>query len=216
MNYQEYFRLSKELQVLVKNIPLNWGDIQNNSTDQKIKMFNCQTLDALEEEIKKLNDEEKNYFRRRWFLWQCSKVDEYLFYKEENVEKNPDPKSQSWDIKFNNKIIFDVKGTVVPKSLRKTFDINKEEELIDFYYKNQSKGVRYNTQNRLFIVHHSFKKSERSIYLRCYWKLKIQAYRDFNNLISYSKLNFIKYNEVLAKCIFIMEDPFNNFYYKIV
>ena len=27
----------------------------------------------------------------------------------------------------------------------------KEKELIDFYYKNQSKGVRHNIQNRLFI-----------------------------------------------------------------
>lgn len=214
----EYLKLSKELQRLVKSIPLKWGRVQNNETDKQISMFNCKTLSSLETEIRSLSNADKTYFRRRWFLWRCAQVDEYLFYKENNISKNPDHKDQSWDIVFNNSSFFDVKGTIVPKSLRENFKINPETEkkLIDFYFNNQSKGVRYNIQNRLFIVHHSYKSNERSMYLRCHWDLKENAYKKFNNLITNSKLNLISYKSVFAKCIFIMESKEANFYYKII
>ena len=131
-----FLQLSKELQVLAKKTPLNWGKVQNNTTDNKINMFKCTTLNSLEYKIKDLSNQDKNYFIRRWFLWKCSQVDEYLFYKEENVKRNPNHKDQSWDIEFNNTMCFDVKGTVAPKSLRKDFVINDdyENELINFYY----------------------------------------------------------------------------------
>ena len=216
MTHNEYIKLSKDLQILAKKIPLNWGKIQNDHTDKKINMFNCATLESLENEVEQLSLDNQNYFKRRWFLWRCAQVDEYLFYKEENVEKNPNHKDQSWDIKFNDSIQFDVKGTVVPKSFRSLFDFSKEKELIDFYYKSQSKGVRHNIQNRLFIVHHSFNETERSMFLRCYWELKKNAYREFNKLITNSKLNLIKHNSVVAKCIFIIESKENDFYFKII
>lgn len=218
MKNLEYLELSKRLQSLVNKIPLKWGSVQNNKIDKKIKMFNCTTQDALESEISKLSSDVKNYFRRRWFLWQCAQVDEYLFYKEKNVEQNPNHKNQSWDISFNNSILFDVKGTVVPKSLRESFviDDNNEKKLIDFYYRNQSRGVRYHIQNRLFIVHHSYRNNEHSIYLRCHWELKKNAYQEFNKLISTSKIKLIKYKSVFAKCIFIIESEENNYYYKII
>lgn len=218
MTNSEYHILSKELQSLVKSIPLNWGRVQNNKTDYKIDMFNCTTLDALEKEIKNLQNVDKNYFIRRWFLWRCSQVDEYLFYKENNVNKNPNRKDQSWDIVFNGSSYFDVKGTVLPKSFREDFIINENNErrLIEFYYNNQSKGVRYNIQNRLFIIHHSFKNTERSMYLRCHWALKEIAYNEFNNLISNSKVNLINHKSAFAKCIFIIESKENHFYYKII
>ena len=213
----EFLQLSKELQVLAKKTPLNWGKVQNNTTDNKINMFKCTTLNSLEYKIKDLSNQDKNYFIRRWFLWKCSQVDEYLFYKEENVKRNPNHKDQSWDIEFNNTMCFDVKGTVAPKSLRKDFVINDdyENELINFYYKNQSKGIRNHLQNRLFIVHHSFLKNERNLYLRCYWELKKKAYQEFNQLIT-SKLKLIKHKSVFAKCIFIIENESNNFSYKII
>lgn len=218
MNINNYETKSKELQKLVKTIPSNWGRVQNNHTDKKINMFNCESLDSLEREIFKLPENDKTYFRRRWFLWKCAEIDEFLFYKEHNVFKNPDHKDQSWDINFNNSICFDIKGTVVPQKIRGDFEINEsfEKKIINFYYQNQSKGVRHNIQNRLFIVHHSFKDFERNMYLRCSWDLKDKAFKKFISLNSADKINLVKYNSVYAKCIFIIEKKDNSFDFKII
>lgn len=218
MTDQEYTNLSQELQTLVKNIPLKWGWIQNDLVDGKIDMFSCSSLESLERAIQELSPEEKDYFRRRWFLWQCAQVDEYLFYQSENVERNPDHKDQSWDIRFNGSMEFDVKGTVVPKAFRSSFSIDPqfEEKIIRFYYDQQSRGVRHNIQNRLFIVHHSFRKEERSMYLRCHWSLKKEAYQQFNQLLSSGQLILVNHNNVSAKCIFIIEGPKGEFHFKII
>ena len=170
-------------------------------------MFGCNNKLQLENSLNRLSESEKIYFRRRWFLWQCSRVDEYLFYIE-----NPNSKDQNWDIEFNNdsNLRFDVKGTVVPKKFRYEFLVSDEKEIINFYYSQQSKGVRYNIQNRLFIVHHTYYKSERSMYLRCHWKLKIKAFEVFRKSIS-KKTNFVQYKTAAAKCIFILESKANEF-----
>lgn len=214
----KYTNLGKDLQKLVKTIPLNWGRVQNNNTDKKINMFNCESLESLEREIYKLPENDKIYFRRRWFLWRCAQVDEYLFYKENNVVKNPNHKDNSWDININNSIKFDLKGTTVPNQFRGDFEINEslEKKIIVFYYQNQSKGVRYNIQNRLFLVHHSFKNVKRSMYLRCYWDLKDNAFKKFISLISADKVKLVKYRSVYAKCIFIIENKNNTFEFRIL
>ena len=216
MDNNEYIILSKDLQELSKKIPLNWGEVQNNRTDSKINMFNFSNKEQLEKAIIDLDENDKVYFRRRWFLWQCSRVDEYLFYKASNVNKNPNSKDQNWDIEFNSnsKLRFDIKGTVVPKGMRKNFKISDEKKIIDFYYNNQSKGVRFNIQNRLFIVHHSFYKTERSMYLRCHWKLKEKAYENFGKSIS-EKTNFTSFKTAISKCIFIIESENNEFSFQI-
>ncbi len=215
MDQISYEKLSLELQQLSKTIPLQWGKIQNNFTDNKINMFSCESLSTLEEEIKNLSLENQNYFKRRWFIWKCSTIDEYLFYKENNVRKNPNGKDKSWDIEFNKNITFDIKGTVVPKKLREQFNSNSEKKLINFYYKNQSKGVRFYEQNRLYIVHHSYYKSSRSMFLRCHWELKKEAYKYFNQKLTQNRIQFINFNKVIAKCIFIIETNNNDFYFKI-
>lgn len=215
MTPDDYLILSKDLQHLSKEIPLCWGKIQNNQTDNQINMFDCPSLASLENSIETLSLEDQAYFKRRWFLWQCAQVDEYLFYKASNVEKNPNPKDQAWDIRFNQSMAFDVKGTVVPKVLRHNFEFNQEEELIHFYYQNQSKGVRQHIQNRLFIVHHSFRDAKRSMFLRCHWELKKLAYQSFNHRMTQKEINLIPYKSVFAKCIFIIEGKENDFYFKI-
>lgn len=216
MNKIEYEKLSKELQELSKTIPLKWGNIQNNETDAKLNLFHINSKNQLECEIEYFNEKDKNYFRRRWFLWQCARVDEYLFYSINNIRKNPNSRDQNWDIEFHNndKLRFDVKGTVVPKILRADFSVSDEEKIINFYYENQSKGVRYQIQNRLFIVHHSFYKEERSLFLRCHWQLKEEAYKHFNQIIS-SDVKFINYKTAIAKCIFIIENEDKEFSFLI-
>ena len=83
----EYKDLSAILQNLSKKIPRNWGKVQNDSIDKLINIFNYNTFDSLENEIKKMPINIQNYFRRRWFLYKCSQVDEYLFYQNNNVKK---------------------------------------------------------------------------------------------------------------------------------
>ena len=215
MTNTEFIKLGKELQLISKSVPQHWGKIQNDTTDFKINLFECSTIQQLDAQTRDLSIEDQNYFKRRWFLWKCSQVDEYLFYNQNNIEKNFNPKDQSWDIAFNQSLKFDVKGTVVPKSLISTFSPDNEADLIEFYYNNQSRGVRNALQNRLFIVHHSFRKTERSIFLRCHWALKQKAFQEFNKRVTTSTINLFKYKSVEAKCIFIIESKENEFYYII-
>jgi hypothetical protein len=170
----------------------------------------------LELKIKQLKPEEQDYFRRRWFIWQCAQIDEFLFYRNSNVFPNENHKDQEYDIEFNEDetLRFDVKGTIVPKSLSTGFTIADERKIIEFYYDNQSRGVRDHIQNRLFIVHHSYRKRERNMVLRCHWELKKIAYQNFALSLS-KKTSFIEYKGVKAKCIFIIESKKGLYYYHI-
>lgn len=145
MTNEEFNTLSSDLRILAKNIPLNWGRVQNNKNDDKIDMFSIQSYDELEKTIMVLPDIEQNYLRRRWYLWRCSQCDEYLFCVNNNVEPNPNPYDKEWDIRFNRSISFDIKGTIVPKSMRSEIEpiIKNPEKMIRFYYDEQSKGRRY-------------------------------------------------------------------------
>ena len=139
MTEQEFNTLSNNLRQLALTIPLNWGHIQNNRTDDKINMFQILSYEELEKSIARLNDDQKNYLRRRWFLWKCSACDEYLFYCNDNVEKNPDPRDKEYDVIINDRWKFDIKGTVIPKNMRDNADvvITNPERMIQFFYDGQ-------------------------------------------------------------------------------
>lgn len=205
MTNEEFNTLSSDLRILAKNIPLNWGRVQNNKNDDKIDMFSIQSYDELEKTIMVLPDIEQNYLRRQWYLWRCSQCDEYLFCVNNNVEANPNPYDKEWDIRFNRSISFDIKGTIVPKSMRLEIEpiIKNPEKMIRFYYDEQSKGRRYDIQNRLFIIHHSFVDPIREFYLRCAWESKRELYKYFSENIDQIKL--IEYKGVKAAVIFILE-----------
>lgn len=215
MNALEFNILSKELQKLAPEIPLQWGKIQNNTTDKKVNLFRCKTLSSLKKEINSLTTDDKNYFTRRWFLWQCARCDEYLFYANSNVARNPNSKSQEYDVEFfkNEDLRFDVKGTVVPKELRSSFSLEHPEKIINFYYSKQSTGKRSHLQNRLFIVHHSFKEHKRALELRCSWDYKSKVYQSFIHQLK-DKNNFISYLNVKAAIIFIIEKKDGSFSYR--
>lgn len=217
MNYQQFNKLSSDLKILSSKIPLQWGSIQNNKTDSQLNMFQIDDYETLEQKISSLNDDSKNYFRRRWFLWKCSQCDEHLFCENPNVIPNPNHFDQSYDIEFNNNKIlqFDVKGTVIPYSLRGNFDtlFTNPSQMITFFYDEQSKGVRNNIQNRLFIVHHSFVSQNREMYLRCAWEPKRQIFAEYSSKISTSA-KFIHYQSVIADVIFILEDANGNIAHK--
>lgn len=214
MTPNEFNQLSKDLQSLVKIIPLNWGTIQNDITDCQINMFKIHTFSELEKQIASLNEASKSYFRRRWFLWKNAQCDEYLFCLNDNVTPNPNYKDQSYDIEFNanSQLRFDVKGTVIPRSFRNNIKkiIDDPSEMVQFFYDNQSVGVRNNNQNRLFLVHHSFKNEEREMQLRCNWDFKKEVYKKYAEKMN-SDANFIRYKEVKSDTIFLFENEDNSF-----
>lgn len=190
---------------LARIIPLHWGAVQNNLFDSNINMFEIDSFEQLEYEIKNLSPELQNYFRRRWYLWKCAKCDEYLFNLNPNVEPNPNPRDQKYDIMFDGEVSFDVKGTVIPRAFRSDVEgcIKNPQQMIEFFYDKQSTGIRHCFQNRLFIVHHSFIQPEREFLLRCAWGSKEVIYRIFSE--NFSKIQFRECHGCKTSVIFILE-----------
>ncbi|WP_396179279.1 hypothetical protein [Flavobacterium sp.] len=209
MTQNQYEQLAIDLQFLTKIVPLNWGSIQNNKSDNKINMFAIHSFDELEQQVANLSDTDKNYLRRRWFLWKCAKCDEHIFAMNNNVNQNLNSKDQTYDIEFNNnpKLRFDVKGTVIPRCFRATIEevMQNPTNMIKFFYDEQSKGVRNNYQNRLFIVHHSHKAQEREMFLRCQWEYKKRVYKEYSAKIA-ANSNFIEYQNTKSDVVFIIEN----------
>lgn len=215
MEKREFDVLSEDLRTLAKNIPLHWGYVQNNRTDDNIDMFSIVDYSLLERKISLLPEDKKNYLRRRWYLWKCSQCDEYLFYKNDNVEKNPDQYDKAWDVRINGRYPFDIKGTVIPRDMRNNIEdvIANPTDMVNFFYDYQSKGRRYDIQNRLFIVHHSFVDQSREFYLRCAWEYKEKIFKQFCDNIE--KVHFIHTHNVIAGVIFILESKNGQLDYKI-
>jgi hypothetical protein len=209
MTQNQYEQLAIDLQSLAKIVPLNWGGIQNDGTDKQINMFQIHSFVELERQTAALSENSRNYFRRRWFLWKSAQCDEHIFCMNNNVTANPNFKDQSYDIEFNNNssLRFDVKGTVIPRSFRANIDevIQDPSDMIKFYYDEQSKGVRNNHQNRLFVIHHSYRNQEREMYLRCHWAFKINIYKLYSEKVNLNS-NFINYQNAKADVIFIFEN----------
>jgi hypothetical protein len=208
MTQNEFNQLSGDLVRLAGLIPIHWGGIQNNATDGQINMFNIHSFTELERQLAPLSDASRNYFRRRWFLWKCAQCDEYLFYCNTNVVANPNPRDQSYDVEFNNDAIlrFDIKGTIIPRQFRNDVAgvLNNPVPMIEFFYAEQSRGVRNNHQNRLFIVHHSHQGENREMALRCKFDFKRQVYATYSQRIS-RQSNFVRNENALADVIFILE-----------
>lgn len=208
MTHNEYLKLSTDLQQLARLIPLQWGNIQNDGTDRQINMFQINSFEELERQISNLSENSKNYFRRRWFLWKCAQCDEHIFCMNDNVTPNPNARDQGYDIEFNNSVNlrFDIKGTVIPREFRN--DINavmqNPSEMIRFFYERQSAGVRNNIQNRLFVIHHSYRNQEREMYLRCHWAFKLNVFKLYSEKVSLNN-NFINFQNAKADVIFIFE-----------
>jgi hypothetical protein len=209
MTQNEYLKLSNDLQQLARIIPLQWGNIQNDGTDKQINMFQINSFLELETQISNLSDNSKNYFRRRWFLWKCAQCDEFIFCMNNNVTPNPNTRDQGYDIEFNNNnsLRFDIKGTVIPREFRTDINaiLQDPSKMIKFYYEKQSTGVRNNIQNRLFIVHHSYRNQEREMYLRCHWAFKLNLYKTYSEKIN-SNSNFFDFQTAKADVIFIFEN----------
>ena len=211
--------LSQDLRRVAKDIPLSWGRIQNNAFDNELRqvcnIFNIMTINELDSRICDFDTEHQNYYRRRWYMLNCARCDEYLFSCNPGVERNPERKDKAWDIAINQQYKFDIKGTVIPKDFRKNWAaaVENPSEMVEFYYEKQSHGVRFDMQNRLFIVHHSLVDARREILLRCAWETKAAVYREFVENVT--DIRFINYKNCTAAVIFLIETERGKMQYKI-
>jgi hypothetical protein len=69
MTQNQYEQLAADLQSLARIIPLNWGGIQNDGTDNQINMFQIHSFEELERQTASLSENSRNYFRRRGFYF---------------------------------------------------------------------------------------------------------------------------------------------------
>lgn len=173
----QYNVLSSELASMTADMVPHWGHVQNDRYDSCVNMFAADSRAALEGMIAHLDDDHKNYLRRRWFLWKCSQCDEYLFCLAPNAEPNPNPRDKSYDVRIKGKVDFDLKGTVIPKVFMDSPDLFMDPlALIDYLYDHQSSGVRYGVQNRLFLAHFALDDAM-ELRLRTAWDIHAMAFR---------------------------------------
>jgi hypothetical protein len=211
MNDQAFQELSTQLSEVAKHIPTRWGRIQNNRIDSKINMFVYERYDELDRAISNLEESIQIYYRRRWFLWKCAQCDEYIFYQHEGVCKNPNFKDSDWDIELfgNPEWRFDLKSTLIPKEFRSTEEepklTPKSSDLINFYYNQQSQGVRFGNQNRLFLVHNPIQESSENIF-RVRFEDKKKAIDTYLETIKAKpSYRFFQFKSALSDVLFINE-----------
>lgn len=210
MNSEQYHILKNHLQEIVNDVPLRWGRIQNDDTDARINMFEHHSFQSLNNAICDLKSTTKDYFRKRWFLWKCAQCDEYLFYSQHGVLKNPNPRDSQWDFEFfnNPNLRFDLKGTVVPREIRESDSSSIPSDpmqIINFNYRKQSTGVRFGSQNRLFVVHIP-KRWNLENQLRVNFDEKEKAYSGYlNQLRSKPNYQFFKFGEAFSDVIYLVE-----------
>lgn len=202
---QTFDQIRSELNTVYHLISLHWGSVQNNDYDMLITsqhFFEIKTLTDLDLELAKFAnipefEKIKIYYYRRWFITMCAKCDEFLFYREPNVIGNPVEIDYKWDVRFLGGLWFDIKSTVIPFELRLDLlehYINNPTDLIRWFYTHQSKGVRNHTQNRLFLVYHSYIHEDNEFNLRLMFGRKSKIAQEYAKKLSDPKYKVFNLN----------------------
>lgn len=145
--------IEKDLQDCLNLISADWK-MQNNYSDFKTNfVYRCKSLDECLKNIE-ANKVSKEYALHRWYNFMTSVTCEYLFCEFGAVHET-DPKNHDVDIFISN-IPFDVKLTIYPAKLSaRPYDLNTREgknQMIKWYYENQSQQSRKQLINRLYVV----------------------------------------------------------------
>ena len=135
--------------------PYVWGSRQTNEKDKKTNfIYKTYSPKAVikrcaQDNIKDL----ENYALVRWYNYWSAMGAEQLFAEHERVTPNINVYDRLEDFKIDD-ISFDHKTSVFPKGFNQDIDYAKdnEAELINWFYKEQSKTKRNLNQNRLFII----------------------------------------------------------------
>ena len=211
MTESEFNVLSEDLKRLATTMPLDWGEVQNDSMDNLTDIFRISSYGELERFVAPYAENTKNYARRRWYLYKCSECDKYLMAN--NGSKTPVTLGGSRNSGYNITIgdhNFGMYCTVIPSFfMNNTIEslLARQEDIIDSYYERQSKESRNKIQNRLFIVHHSLIDSRREMILRSAWNAKRVLYRKFCDSIP--DIRFYETHGVIVGTIFLIEKELN-------
>ena len=171
-----------------------WGKVQNDSDNNLLKdvIYNIRSIDTLNSVMgeRGLTEDQRSYCVKRWLQIMISKMDEYLFWCNPNVEKNPDNRGD-WDFSVDG-VKVDLKSTQFPYELTEQGErirdyLNnpeKTKELIQFFYNHQSKKVKDNSirekyNSRLFVVCHSNFGGIRTDKLKTCFELKYKIFSEF-------------------------------------
>ncbi len=154
--------------------PYKWGRKQNNEFD-KLTNFIYRTF-LFDDVIKEINSRFKkdkehqnisNYALNRWYNFWSAQAVEKIFCSLPNVKPALDSKDRLVDFAIDG-VTFDHKTSVFPKNFPYPIKeaVKKTDELIRWFYKNQSQQQRKHLNNRLFVVLHSLDGE--------HWKLKAE------------------------------------------
>ncbi len=145
--------IESDLKRCLSLIKADWK-MQNNVLDKRSNfIYRCDTLDKCIQQIE-LTGVEKEYTLHRWYNFMTSIACEYIFC-EYGAIHDEDVYNHDVDIYING-IPFDVKLTIYPAKLaHRPFDLKTrigKNEMIRWYYKNQSQQSRKQMLNRLYVV----------------------------------------------------------------
>lgn len=153
--------------------PYKWLQKQNDAWDDATR-FIYKTSDweevvhTMESAWKESNFEKApflHYAMNRWYNFWSAQAAEQIFTDLAGVAPNPNPLEDQYDFRWLGER-FDLKTSVFPKRYEKDLAFAKAnpEDLIHWFYKNQSTQQRYHLKNRIFIVcydeqgaHHALK-----------------------------------------------------------
>lgn len=192
-----------------------WHMVQNDDTDSKIDVFRYKSIDSLIEKCKSLNLDNRTveYIIYRFCCKEAALADEYLFCKCSNglIWHNPNTVDSTYDINVSG-CKYDLKGSVFPKVMTNNFKkhIADSQRLINWFYDNQSRGIRNHCNNRIVLVYHSCIDTQRSNLIRYDFKLKEIA---LSKILPFCKMfipskytgNNKEYIGCQAFCIFFTE-----------
>jgi len=145
--------LEEDLKKCLSMINLDWK-MQDNYQDKKTNfIYSCKTLDEC---LTKINEfsADKEYALHRWYNYMTSIAAEYIFCDYGAIHEK-DVYNHDVDI-YINKVPFDVKLTIYPNQLNtRPYDLKTrlgKNQMIRWYYANQSQQSRKQMLNRIYIV----------------------------------------------------------------
>jgi hypothetical protein len=145
--------LEKDLERALNEMSADWKLQDNNNDKETNFIYNINSFDELMKKIEE-TDVDKDYALHRWYNFKTSLKCEYIFCDYGAIH---DRNIYNHDVDIYIKgEPFDVKLTVYPNKLSgRPYDLNTlegREQMIQWFYNNQSQGGRKQMINRLFVV----------------------------------------------------------------
>lgn len=184
--------IENDLKRALELINAEWS-MQNNKQDTDTRfIYKASSLDECLEIIAHKNVD-RNYALHRWYNYHSSIHCEYIFCEFGAIHEI-NKYNHDVDIYINN-IPFDVKLTVYPAALsHRPYDISMRSgrnNMIRWYYANQSQQGRKQLLNRLYVVCDAPTQKE-AMAMKCDFDLMRKQIEKFMNYVKDNGVNNIK------------------------